>query len=328
MKKFKKKYFFLFCLPLVIAGSIFSVILLNNKVNEGIENEFVIDISEKNYRKVYLLDDNKFLIPLSVDVSGKDYIVDEIYTVVSNLRDLEVEGFTSVIAKDVKINKIELEDGILNIDFSKEFLVYQNDLEEKIIESLTWSVLDFNEVRGLTISVEGVKLEKMPINGLQLPSVLNKDIGINKYHDMVNDYQGSDNVVLLYEKVIGNNSYYVPVTRRVIKESNDTMTIMNAIDSEIGILSGLKQIDMVKGLSNDAFDYDDSKVSVSIGREHLVEDNLVDATLYEIIMVTFEYNDVSSQVGFIVDQEDVSVVGYQYDNDNQVSNIVFNEIEI
>lgn len=328
MKKFKKKYFFLFCLPLVIAGSIFSVILLNNKVNEGIENEFVIDISEKNYRKVYLLDDNKFLIPLSVDVSGKDYIVDEIYTVVSNLRDLEVEGFTSVIAKDVKINKIELEDGILNIDFSKEFLVYQNDLEEKIIESLTWSVLDFNEVRGLTISVEGVKLEKMPINGLQLPSVLNKDIGINKYHDMVNDYQGSDNVVLLYEKVIGNNSYYVPVTRRVIKESNDTMTIMNAIDSEIGILSGLKQIDVVKGLSNDAFDYDDSKVSVSIGREHLVEDNLVDATLYEIIMVTFEYNDVSSQVGFIVDQEDVSVVGYQYDNDNQVSNIVFNEIEI
>ena len=182
MKKFKKKYFFLLCLPLVIAGSILSVVLLNNKANEGLEHEFVIDISDKNYRKVYLMDENKFLIPLSIDVSGKDYLVDEIYTVVSNLRDLEVEGFTSVIAKDVKINKIELENGILNIDFSSEFLAYQSELEEKIIESLTWSVLDFNEVKGLTISVDGVKLEKMPINGLKLPSVLNKDIGINKYH--------------------------------------------------------------------------------------------------------------------------------------------------
>ena len=75
-------------------------------------------------------------------------------------------------------------------------------------------------------------------------------------------------------------------------------------------------------------DYEDSKVSVNLNQDYLIEDNLVDATLYEVIMVTFEYNQVSNEVGFIIDEESVSVVGYQDNGDNPVSNIVFNEIEI
>ena len=92
MKKFIKKHFLTLCIPLVIVASAFSVVLLNQKENNGLAYEFVVDMSEKNYRKVYLLDENKYLIPLSVDVSSKEYLVDEIYTVVSNLRDLEIEG--------------------------------------------------------------------------------------------------------------------------------------------------------------------------------------------------------------------------------------------
>ena len=328
MKKIKKKYILMICLPLVIMGSIFSVILLNNKQNPTLEHEFVIDISEKNYRKVYLLDENKYLIPLSVDVSSKEYLVDEIYTIVSDLRDLKVEGFTSVIASDVKINKIELENGILNIDFSKEFLNYQGELEEKIIESLTWSVLDFNEVNGLTISVDGVRLDKMPINGLKLPSVLNKDIGINKYHDMTYDYKGSDNVVVLYQKVVNGNSYFVPVTRKVIKETNEVATIINAFDKDISIMSGLNKVDELSEMTNNEYTCNDGRVSVSLTKDYLIADNLIDSNLYELLMVTFEYNNLDMKVDFTIDQESVSVYGYIDSEVSSVSNIVFNEIEI
>lgn len=328
MKKIKKKYILMICLPLVIMGSIFSVILLNNKQNPALEHEFVIDISEKNYRKVYLLDENKYLIPLSVDVSSKEYLVDEIYTIVSDLRDLKVEGFTSVIASDVKINKIELENGILNIDFSKEFLNYQGELEEKIIESLTWSVLDFNEVNGLTISVDGVRLDKMPINGLKLPSVLNKDIGINKYHDMTYDYKGSDNVVVLYQKVVNGNSYFVPVTRKVIKETNEVATIINAFDKDISIMSGLNKVDELSEMTNNEYTCNDGRVSVSLTKDYLIADNLIDSNLYELLMVTFEYNNLDMKVDFTIDQESVSVSGYIDSEVSSVSNIVFNEIEI
>lgn len=328
MKKFKKKHFLLLCMPLVIAGSIFSVVLLNKNENKGLSHEFVIEMRERNYRKVYLLDENKYLIPLSVDISSKEHLVDEIYTVVSNLRDLEVEGFTSVIARDVKINEIELENGILNIDFSKEFLNYQGDLEEKIIESLTWSVMDFNEIKGLTISVDGVKLTKMPINGLELPKVLDKDIGINKYSDMTSDFQGSDNVILLYEKTIGVNKYYVPVTRKVVKEDNDTKTIVNALDTKISIMSGLKQVEEIEKLKDNSINCDELSVSVNLSRDYLIDDNLIDSSLYEVLMVTLFYNRIDSEVSFFIDEESVDVSGYITQEDESVSDIVFNEIEI
>lgn len=328
MKKIKKKYLLMFCFPLVIAISILSVFLINKNNNSLVEHEFVVDLSEKKYRKVYLLDENKFLIPLSINVSNKANLVDEIYTIVSNLRDLEVEGFTTTIAEDVKINQIELENGILNIDFSKEFLTYQSELEEKIIESLTWSVLDFKEVKGLTISVDGVRLTKMPINGLNLPSVLNKDIGINKYHDMVDDYRGSDNVVVLYEKKVGGNTYYVPVTRKVIKESTDARTIVNAMDNDIAIMSGLSQIKVLKNFTNKNIECDDVSVNVSLSNDYLIDDNLIDSELYEILMVVFEYNDLDSKVNFLIDEENVEVSGYINNEEKEVSNIVFNEIEI
>ena len=327
MKKFKKKYLFLLSLPIVICASVISVTLAHRQ--EGIKQEFVVDLSEKNYRKVYLLDDNKFLIPLSVNVVSKDYLVDEIYTIVSDLRDLKVEGFTTVLPSDVKINRIELENGILNIDFSKEFLNYQSDLEEKIIEALTWSVLDFKEVNGLTISVDGVKLERMPNNGLVLPEVLNKEIGINKYHDLDRDNLNSDDVVLLYEKRIGEVNYYVPVTRKVVKEVCTTKTIMNSLDTSIALFSGLKSIDKFKEINSENVDCNnDSAVSVNLSKSSLIDDNLVDGDLYEVLMVTFMYNNLDARVSFIVDEESVSVSGYIDNESERVNNIIFNQVAI
>ena len=327
MKKINKKHLLMLAIPFVIASSIFSVVNIANKNSNNIVHEFVVDLTEKNYRKVYLLDDNKYLIPLSVDVSAKKYLVDEIYTIVSNLRDLEVEGFNTILAKDVKINKIELENGILNIDFSKEFLAYQSDLEEKIIESLTWSVMDFEQVKGLTISVDGVKLEKMPINGLQLPSVLNKEIGINKYSDLTSNLENGDTVVVLYEKLVQGTTYYVPVTRRIEYQPNDVLQVVKSLDKQISLLSGLTVINKIKAVDVKNVTYDDIVVNVNLGECHLIEDNLIDDDIYKILMVAFEYNDIDAKVNFYVNDESVEVNGYS-SNQQEVSNIVFNEIEI
>ena len=328
MKKIKKKHLLMFCLPLVIAGSIFSIVTMVKNDKDTLNYEFVVDMSEKNYRKVYLLDENKYLIPLSLEVANTQYLVDEIYTVISNLRDLKVEGFTSTIPENVKINKIELENGILNIDFSKEFLDYQANLEEKIIESLTWSVMDFEQVNGLTISVEGVKLTKMPINGLVLPNVLNKDIGINKYHDLTTNFELGDSVIVMYQKTINDKEYYVPVTKRIETYSDVREKVINSIDDNIAIFSGLKQIEVIKSLNINDISYNDSKVSVNLDEDHLIEDNLVDSELYKILMLSLHYNNIDAQVGFYIDNESVEVNGYNNTQEESVNNIVFNEIEI
>ena len=85
--------------------------------------------------------------------------------------------------ENVTIQGIELDNNILNIDFSKEFNEHEASKEEQIIESLTWTLMQYDEVNGVTISVDGVKLEMLPQSGVVLPDVLDKTIGINKYYD-------------------------------------------------------------------------------------------------------------------------------------------------
>ena len=328
MKKFfKKKALLVIGLPLVLTISIISVFIVGKENNKGMNQEFVIDLSEKNYRKVYLLDENKYLVPLSLEVSNREYLVDEIYTVVSNLRDLKVKGFNNVIAKDVKINSIELNDGVLNIDFSSEFLNYDANMEENIIESLTWSVLDFNEIKGLTISVDGVKLKKMPLNGLNLPEVLNKDIGINKYHDLMKTNQNSDSVVVIYEKVVNGNTYYVPLTRSTMEESDKVSTLNSAIGKDVSLLSGLRKIDDYSKVIKMILDEDDT-VSVNLDKASLVEDNLIDSCLYELMVMTLYYNDIDYKVNFFIDEESVGVSGYNLQEEISVNNIVINNNKI
>lgn len=324
MKKLKKKIVCAFGFLCVCLVSVSSIVYINHKNNEGLDSEFVIDMSEKNYRKVYLLDESNMLVPLSIEVSKKEYLVDEIYTVVSNLRDLNVEGFTNVLAKDIKINKIELVDGILNIDFSSEFLTYQKDIEEKIIEALTWSVLEFKEIKGLTISVDGVTLKKMPMNGFELPALLDKNVGINKHNELMNKCEKCDSVVVLYSKEINGNSYYIPVTRSV--KENEELMLMEAYKKDVSVYSGFSKVEELVNLEK--IEYEDNEMNVLVDESYLIEDNMVSSLVYELLMVNFFYNDIDYMVNFLIDGEEVEVNGYNNSKDIAVSDICFNEIKV
>ena len=104
MKRLKKKIIYALGFLCICLVSVSSVIYINHKNDISLDSEFVIDVSERNYKKVYLLDDSNMLVPLSIEVNKREYLVDEIYTVISTLRDLDVEGFSNVLTKDIKIN--------------------------------------------------------------------------------------------------------------------------------------------------------------------------------------------------------------------------------
>ena len=322
MKKFKSKLIYIIGLPLVIITSVVSVGLINNKEN-NLNSEFVYEFEESNYRSVYMLDDSNTLFPLTIKVNKGNHLIDEIYTVVSKLRDLEVKGFNSVLAKDIKINKIELKDGILNIDFSKEFLIYNKDLEEKIIEALTWSVLEFDEIKGLTISVEGDVLKSMPLNGLKLPEVLDKSIGINKYGERINKCLNCKEVVVVYSKRVGDRDYYVPITRYV--ESSSEVSIVDAYKKDVSVVSGFKKLNLIDDLKG--IEKVDDEMNIRVDESYLVEENLVDSRVYELIVVTLYYNDLDYKVNFFVNDDAVMVNGYN-NSEEKVSRVNINEIKI
>ena len=177
-------------------------------------NRNVSDISFEYQNKmssIYLLDDNNYL--LKVNISVKNNIIDNIPIIINNLKDnnKHYTGLKGLIPANTKINSYKIDGKILTIDFDENLLAVNDDIKEKIIESIVYSFISFNEIDGIKITVNNKS-----INGLfNIESeILNKDIGINKEYDItrINDIK---RVVLYYYEEKNNNKYFVPVTKYV-----------------------------------------------------------------------------------------------------------------
>lgn len=332
MKKFMKKRLFIFLFPVVAICVTVGALVFSNK-DDGLKQSFVVDVDhEQTYRKVYMLDDDNYLVPLTFSFDSKELLADDIRYVISMLRDdsaLTSKGYHTLLNEDVKIQSIELENNILNVDFSKEFNNHDVSKEEQIVESLTWTLMQYDEVSGVTLSVDGNKLEMLPQSKIMLPDVLDKTIGINKYYDTTGNIYNTTSVTVFYEKENFGEVVYVPVTRRVIEEENEKMSVYNAMFEDISVMSGLRQIDAIELIdSNNVINFEDQELKVSLLSEALMEEGIVDNEIYELLVMTYcDLNDVEVSFIFEVNEESVSVNGYQTEENFKVSSIIINEIK-
>lgn len=331
MKKFIKKRFFIFLFPIIAICITVGAIFMSN--DDKLEHSFVVNIEkDQTYRKVYMLDNDNYLVPLTFSFDSKELLADDIRYVISMLRDespLTTKGYRTLINENVKIQGIELENNILNIDFSKEFKEHEESKEEKILESLTWTLTQYDEVNGLTISVDGVKLESLPQSGIVLPSVLDKTIGINKYYDTTGNVYNTTSITVFYEKENFGETVYVPVTRRVIEEENDKMSVYNAMFKDISVMSGLRQIDELKLIDDEqVINFNENDVKIPLLTTALVEEGIIGNEIYELLVMTYdELNGVEVNFTFEVNEEDVVVNGYKDDIEYPVSSIKINEVK-
>jgi germination protein M len=332
MKKFMKKRFFIFLFPVIAICITVGALVFSN--NEELEHSFVVDVKkDQTYRKVYMLDNDNYLVPLTFAFDSKEILADDIRYVISMLRDdspLTEKGYSPLLNENVKIQGIDLENNILNIDFSKEFNEYDVSKEEQIIESLTWTLMQYDEVNGVTISVDGIKLETLPQSGTVLPSVLDKTIGINKYYDTTGNIYNTTSITVFYEKENFGETVYVPVTRRVIEEENEKMSVYNAMKEDISVMSGLKRIDVIDLIDEEmSINFNEDELNVALMSEALMEEGVIDNKIYELLVMTYaDLNDISVSFTFEVDEEEVSVNGYQKDEDYKVSSIIINEVKM
>lgn len=333
MKKFIKKRFFIFLFP-IVAICITVGVLVNSNKDNGLNHSFNVNVEkEQTYRKVYMLDNDNYLVPLTFAFDSKELLADDIRYVISMLRDespLTSKGYQTLLNENVKIQAIELDNNILNLDFSKEFREHDVSKEEQIIESLTWTMMQYDEVNGLTISVDGVKLEELPQSGIMLPNILDKTIGINKYYDTTGNIYNTTSVTVFYEKENFGETVYVPVTRRVIEEENEKVSVYNAMFKDISVMSGLRKIEAIELIDNEVsinFNMDD--ITVSLVKEALMEEGIVNSEIYEILVMTYsDLNDIKVSFNFEVDEEEVTVNGYKGEENFNVGSIIINEIEM
>ena len=198
-----------------------------------IKGESIEYTSNNKTLGIYMVNKDNYVAKTNVIINETD-IEKEIreileYLIIDGKKEDNVpNGFRSIIPSGTEIKSIKLKDGLLKINFSKEILEIDESLEEKMLESIVYSLTEINEVNDILIYVEDDLLTVLPKSKTNLPSVLNRNIGINKKYD-INSTKDITKTTVYYVGKNNNDYYYVPVT----KISNDSKDKIKVIIDEL-----------------------------------------------------------------------------------------------
>ena len=133
-------------------------------------------------------------------------------------------GFTSILPSETTILSVLYENGLVKIDFSKDILDISEELEEKMIEAIVYTITSIDDVDKVIIYVEGNILSKLPKTGINLPSTLDKNWGINKTYEFTKT-KDINTTTIYYLNKHNDQTYYVPVTK-YLNDNRDKIKII------------------------------------------------------------------------------------------------------
>ena len=71
-------------------------------------------------------------------------------------------GFSAIIPPNTEVLSLSYEDGLIKVNFSKDLLNVSEELEEKLVESIVYTLTSIDKVDKVIIYVEGDILTKLP----------------------------------------------------------------------------------------------------------------------------------------------------------------------
>lgn len=250
---------------------------------------------ETNLSGIYLLDDNGYL--LEVNVVVKDNVMDSIPIIINSLKQgsNHYSGLKGIIPHNTVLNNIKLEDGIISLDFNDELLNIKEEYEEKVIESIVYSLLNFKEIKGVKITINSKPLTILPKSNIILGDVLTKDLGINKDYS-ITSMKDIQRVVLYYYEEKDNNKYYVPVTKYLNSRDDKIKIIIDNLKNDYLARTNLMSYlnDKVK-IAN--YEYQDNIIMLSFANIlDFSSDNLSEEVIYTLANSIFDSTDMKKVI--------------------------------
>lgn len=139
-------------------------------------------------------------------------------------------GFRGIIPSGTEVLSVDIKDGLLKINFSKELLEIDEALEEKMIEAIVYSLTSIDEVKEILIYVEGNLLRVLPKTKTNLPTTLTKNIGINKVYNLT-DTKNITATTIYYIDKNSDGYYYIPVTKIDNNQNEKIKIIIDELSS-------------------------------------------------------------------------------------------------
>ncbi|MBR1416388.1 MAG: GerMN domain-containing protein [Bacilli bacterium] len=265
-------------------------------VNKNYEKTITLN---KNVNYVYLLNNKNMLIRANVigsnsnqDILNKVKEIVDSLTVNSKTSNYINDKLKPIIPENTKVLDLSLNDNILKINFSKELLNINEKLEEKLIESLVYSITEIDRIKNLMIFVDGNSLTKLPHSNKSLPILLNRDYGINKVYD-ITTISNTSKYTIYYYTNIEENYNAVPVTIFTNNSDDKIEVIIKNLKS-----SNIYQSDLVSFLSTNTklLDYEIKENKIKLNFNQYLLDTFYDDSLIEEVKYAIS-NSIKDSLG-------------------------------
>ena len=265
-----------------------------------------------NYHDIYLIDKNNYVAKTNIQVSSlkKDLLIDELIEAMKidgKYQDKIPNGFCALLPSDTKLLGKEINNDVVTLNFNSNVLDVKSENEEKVIESLIYSITSIDGIDKIIIKIDGENLKKLPKTGIILDTELTRDYGINKTYD-IDSIKGINKVTIYYTNKNNNSDvYYVPVTKYVNNDEEKIKIIIDELASKFSFESNLMSY---LNYNTKLIDYNLTENEIDLNfNEYLFDSNENKKVLEEVIYsisysVMDNYN--VDKVNFFVNSEKVT----------------------
>lgn len=173
--------------------------------------------------ELYLIDKNGYVVPKTLELPKTSSVAKQAleYLVANGpVSEMLPNDFRAVLPADTDLS-VDIKDGVATVNFSKEFKNYQPEDELKILQSITWTLTQFDTVKQVKLKMTGHELTEMPVKGTPISDKLSRASGINLDTADVTDITNTKPLTVYYIGGEEGSYYYVPVTRRVSNSVKD-----------------------------------------------------------------------------------------------------------
>lgn len=255
---------------------------------------------------IYLVDNNNLVSRFEVIQKSENSLelVDEIINnlTIDNKNTSHIpNNFKKIIPKNTKIINKDLSDGLLKINFTKELLSINKDDEEKMIESIIYSLTEIKDVKKIMIFVEGENLKEFPNSKKTLPLTLDRSYGINKVYEL-ESMKDITKITTYYVSKIEGYSYFTPVTTITNTKNEKVEVIIEKLKS-----SPTYQTNLISYLATSAelLDYEilENSVNLSFNNEvlSLEEDKIIEEVKYSIALSIRDTYNINETIFYVDD---------------------------
>lgn len=290
---------------LVVAFSITGV-ESDNTLRTNLEIEEVSNLSTNS---IYLLNNDGYLVKSKIFIDStdkKEQIAKILNSLTISSSNNFSDGLSAIIPKNTIVREIIYGKKLVTINFSKDILKVDENVEKQMISAIVYSIIELGEIEGVSILVEGESLLSYPNSKEKLNQVLDKSIGINKSYN-ITSRDNISRVVVYYVTRIDESNYYVPVTKYLNDERDKIKIIVEELTT-----SYIHETNLMSFLNNNAalLDYkEENNVMFLNFNDYLFDgnDKLLEEVIYSIAYSVFDNYDVN-MVMFEVNDEEIRYI--------------------